>query len=290
MVSDDFRKKVKQNVAANFDQSLALYQAFEDRHGFFAALTAELAERIRLVPRSSVLDVGCGNGISARSLNERFGCRVLGVDLSATMVEAGRRSGLPEDVRLEVGDAEELAAVAGGEVFDYVLYNASIFILPDVERAIRQAAACLRPGGKIAFSFYPRLAGPEDRDLLEEAFLRIGAPPPKFRVITEYAAACRAVETHCGPVTHHRWIRPLDIPFLQDFFAIPAQSASLFPGCAYEVRQERAARLLGGLADWAPGGAAIVWRMAEGTKPLCADVAPGRPGKSMPPEGHPVGT
>lgn len=271
MITDDFRQKVKQNVAANFDRSLVLYQAFEDRHHFFAALTAELAERIRLAPRSRVLDVGCGNGISARTLNARFGCRVLGVDLSEKMVEAGRGGGLGEEVRLVVGDAEQLDAVVGADVFDYVLYNASIFIIPDVDRAIRQAAACLRPGGKIAFSFYPRLAGPDDQDLLAEAFRRMGAPPPRFRVITEYEAACRALEAHCGPVTHHRWARPLDIPFLLDFFAIPAQSASLFPGLAYEARQAQVARLLGGLADWAPRGAAVVWRLAEGTKPQRAD-------------------
>jgi len=271
MSSEDFRRKVKQNVAANFDQSLAQYQAFEARHGFFAALTAELARRIGLAPGARVLDVGCGYGVSAETLHERLACTVLGVDLSPEMIAAGRRRGLPQGVRLEVGDGEDLAGIAGGGLFDYVLYNASLFIFPDADRAIREAAALLRPGGKIAFSFYPLLLGPDGEDLLDEAFRRQGAPPPRFRVITDYETACGALQRHCGAVTHHRWTRPLDVAFLADFFAIPAQSASLFPGRDYAARQARIAPLLEELRAWESRGGAVVWRLAESTKPRAGD-------------------
>ncbi|MFZ7124733.1 MAG: class I SAM-dependent methyltransferase [Desulfobacterales bacterium] len=269
MVSEAFSRKVKQNVAENFDRSLELYEAFENRHRFFAEMASTLAERIRLKPHSTVLDVGCGNGISARTLNEEFFCRVVGVDLSTKMIEAGRRSCKSESIRLIVGDGERLEDVLDGQVFDYVLYNASIFIFPDVEKTIRGAVGCLRPGGGIAFSFYPFISDRAGRDLLLEAFGRLGAPPPRFRVITDYDAACRAVERFCGPVTHHRWVRPLDLGFLQDFFSIPAQSASLFPGCDYGTRQEKVKRLFAGLDDMAEEGS-IVWRMAESTKPRSA--------------------
>ena len=43
----------------------------------------------------------------------------------------------------------------------------------DADRAVREAAALLRPGGKIAFSFYPLLLGPGGEDLLDEAFRRV---------------------------------------------------------------------------------------------------------------------
>ena len=263
MANGDFSEKVKRNVAANFDRSLALYRTFEEKHHFFAALAAELAEWIGLQPHSTVLDVGCGNGISSQVLNERFGCQVLGVDLSPKMVAAGRAAIDSAAVRLMVGDGERLTELAAGRSFDYVLYNASIFIFPDVERTLTEAAACLNPGGKIAFSFYPHLAGPADEDLLAEAFHRIAEPVPRFRVITDYDRACRALSRHCGQVAHHRWVRPLDIEFLIDFFTIPAQSASLFPGLGYEARQEKVRRLFTGLADMT-GTGAIVWRMAQG--------------------------
>lgn len=266
MSSTAFSEKVKLNVAGHFDRSVEMYQAFEDRHHFFADLCITLARRIGLAPGSTVLDVGCGSGVSARILNECFSCRVLGVDLSAKMVTAGR-STLAEfpDIRLVVGDGEQLGRVVNGQVFDYVLYNASIFIFPNVDQTLREAAACLRPGGKIAFSFYPDLVAETGEDLLALAFERLGQAPPRFRVISGYAETCRALARRCGPVVHEHWARPLDIRFLQDFFSIPAQSASLFPGCDVDTRREQVARLFATLSDKA-NGAAMVWRMASGVK------------------------
>jgi len=265
MAQAGFNEKVKINVKDNFDQSCQMYNAFEEKHHFFASLALKLAESINIQPTSMVLDVGCGNGISAQVLNKYFSCRVLGVDLSEKMIESGRLLCDSPDIRLLVGDGEKLADIAGDQVFDYVLYNASIFIFPDVEQTIREAAGCLRPGGKIAFSFYPSLEVASGEDLLAEAFKRLGEPIPRFRVITDYDKACRALSLYCVNVTNHRWVRPLDIEFLQDFFSIPAQSASLFPGRGYEARRELVCRLFPTLSDLSDK-ASIVWRMAEGTK------------------------
>ena len=267
MSDEGFRQKVKRNVADNFDQSCQVYQAFEEKHHLFADLAFELAQRIGLRHGSRILDVGCGNGISARVLNARFGCRVLGVDLSPKMVADGRSAIDTDEIELVVGDGEQLATLTRGERFDYVLYNASIFIFPDVARTLAQARECLLPGGKIAFSFYPELTGAAGEDLFALAFERMGEPPPRFRVITGFDQACQALEVQCGHVQCHRWVNPLDIGFLQDFFSIPAQSASLFPGRDYPQRRELAHRLFAGLADEANQGR-IVWRMAEGSKSI----------------------
>lgn len=263
MGSTEFNRKVKQNVSNNFDQSLSIYQDFEDRCHFFAEYTARMAEWMGVRPGSSVLDLGCGNGVSSRVLCERFGCRVLGIDISPKMVEAGQEmlSDL-EDVRLVLGDAESPGELAGEERFDYALYNASIFVFPDANRAVREAAKCLHPDAEIAFSFYPDILGLHGEDLMDEAFRRSGFIPPKFRVITTYEAACGALEEHKGPVSHYRWVRPLSIDFLKDFFSIPAQSASLFPGLDYEERRERVHRLFDSIADLTDKGS-VIWRMAR---------------------------
>lgn len=265
MGTKDFHNKVKRNVAENFDQSIQMYREFEEKHDFFKDLTLKMAETIDIKARASVLDVGCGYGISAKALNERFGCRVMGVDLSHKMIAAGRSLCDGDDIRLFVGDGEDLAPVVGDRSFDYVLYNASIFIFPDVSKTIAESYKCLRTGGKIAFSFYPQLVGEGNEDLLATAFHRLGEPLPRFRVITDYSKASEALE-HCFTnICHHRWARPLDTRFLIDFFSIPAQSASLFPGRGYEVRRDLVRSLFATL-DNMTGKGHIVWRMAESIK------------------------
>jgi len=263
--ADSFEQKVKRSVTGNFDRSGQQYQAFEDKYRFFYTLALKLAENIDLQPESSVLDAGCGSGISARALHDRFGCRVLGVDLSEKMVAAGRFLCPEPEIRLVVGDAERLVELAGGQRFDYVLYNASIFIFPDADRSFEEAAACLKPGGKIAFSFYPDLTGPEGEDLMQKAFSRLGEPVPRYKVITGYEQASQALARHCGDISHRQWVRPLDLGFLKDFYAIPAQSASLFPGENYAARLQKTAALLDTLSDMTATGR-VVWRMASGIK------------------------
>lgn len=265
MTQNSFKAKVKQNVTDNFDQSLLIYQQFEEKHHFFSDITERLAESIGLRSHSHVLDVGCGNGISANVLNQQYGCSVLGVDLSAKMVAAGQAVIDTPKVRLVVGDGENITAVTDGALFDYVLYNMSIFIFPDVPGTLREAFQCLRPDGKIAFSFYPLILGHDETDLMAEGFKRLGEPLPRFRVITDYPQVCQALEAQCGQIQEHRWVWPFHPEFLADFFSIPAQSASLFPGRDYQVRRELVVRLFDLLADAEKEGT-IVWRMAEATR------------------------
>jgi SAM-dependent methyltransferase len=258
-----FAEKVKGTVTANFDQSCRMYREFEQRYGLFAALALELADRIGLREKAEVLDVGCGNGASARALNHQLGCRVLGVDLSPAMVADGRALSDQKGIELVVGDGERLNDVVADRTFDYVLYNASIFIFPEAATSLSQAAACLRPGGKIAFSFYPRLLAERGEDLIDAAFNRLDIPPPRFRTITSYRKACKALSTVCETVTHHEWHQPLDVAFMQAFFTIPAQSASLFPGRQWRERRQLVRRLFDSVRDLAPD-ASVIWRMAEG--------------------------
>ena len=261
----DFNEKVKRNVAANFDQSIRIYQAFEEKYQFFTSYTMKLAESIALGYDTSVLDVGCGYGLSAGVLNTRYGCRVLGIDLSPQMIATGQSLEHNEGISLMVADGENLPRAVKSQQFDYVLFNASIFIFPDVNKAIDQAFNCLSDSGKIAFSFYPQLLGDDQSDLFAVAFERLGVPLPRFRVITDYPEACKSLEDRCGNIRHHRWKQPLNISFLQDFFSIPAQSASLFPGRSYKERSNLVKQLFTTLDD-AQGNGQIVWRMAEGTK------------------------
>src|SRR5690348_7150727 len=52
--------------------------------------TADLARLAKIDTAMSVLDIGAGVGGPARFLNETYGCRVTGVDLSEEFVDVAR--------------------------------------------------------------------------------------------------------------------------------------------------------------------------------------------------------
>ncbi|MBU1878221.1 MAG: class I SAM-dependent methyltransferase, partial [Chloroflexi bacterium] len=74
--------------------------------------TAELVGLCHIGEGSYVLDVGCGVGATACFLAKRYGCRVMGVDIRARMVERAeeraRRDGLSDQVAFRVADAQDL--------------------------------------------------------------------------------------------------------------------------------------------------------------------------------------
>ena len=73
-----------------------------------APAVIRLAKAAGISSRSRVLDLGCGLGGPARLLAQRFGCRVDGLDLSATRVREAaaltRLVGLSDRVRIRRGD------------------------------------------------------------------------------------------------------------------------------------------------------------------------------------------
>lgn len=98
----------------------------------------------------AVIDIACGEGFYTRMIRQRGAARVLGVDLSAGMIdlarttEAGQRMG----IEYQVGDARALGV---GRVFDLAV--AAYLLNYARDRAELQAmcdglAACLRPGGR----------------------------------------------------------------------------------------------------------------------------------------------
>src|SRR5260370_37460539 len=81
-------------------------------HAGGLAATAELAEAARVQHDERVIDVGSGLGGPSRYLAANYGCRVWGVDLSPSFVEAAtylaKRCGLADKVDYQCADALSL--------------------------------------------------------------------------------------------------------------------------------------------------------------------------------------
>ncbi|MBT2487282.1 class I SAM-dependent methyltransferase [Streptomyces sp. ISL-96] len=113
------------------------------------ALLASLLEQTE--PGAAIADLGCGPGHVAAWLAGK-GARTVGIDLSAGMVEAGRRRFA--QVEFREGDLLELPA-KDGEFGSAVAFYTIIHLDPgDLHRAFEEARRVLRPSGLLLLSFH----------------------------------------------------------------------------------------------------------------------------------------
>jgi len=108
-----------------------------------------------------VCDLGCGEGHLARALAGR-GVRVVGVDLSARLLEIARARTADAGVAVTYvcDDAQALTALPAG-AFDAVLCSLALMDIADLAAVYAAVARVLRPGGRFAFAvLHPCFQGP----------------------------------------------------------------------------------------------------------------------------------
>jgi trans-aconitate 2-methyltransferase len=113
-----------------------------------AAWGVAVLDRLQLRGDETVLDAGCGSGRVTEALVERLPRgRVIGVDGSASMIEAARRR-LGDRADLRVMDLLELDL--GGERVDAILSTATLHWILDHPRLFAALRRALRDGGRLA--------------------------------------------------------------------------------------------------------------------------------------------
>jgi ubiquinone/menaquinone biosynthesis C-methylase UbiE len=132
-----------------------------------------------LKPAERVLDVACGTGFVARRAAQYVGGdgRVVGVDLNAGMVAAGRAaSGRDASTIVEwrTGDAAALPFEKG--VFDVVLCQQGVQFFPDRLQALREMRRVLRLGGRLAFTVWSAIGDAPYQAALADALARHVSP------------------------------------------------------------------------------------------------------------------
>jgi SAM-dependent methyltransferase len=149
--------------------------------GDYSACSPYIAEvgelvvtRAGITPGMRVLDVACGTGNAALPA-ARAGARVTGLDLAATLLEAGRAKARAEGLEIEWrdGDAEDLPFEDG--TFDRVLSTFGHMFAPRHDRTAREMARVCRRGGAIVTATWT----PEGvfGDLSKAAFPYMPPPP-----------------------------------------------------------------------------------------------------------------
>jgi SAM-dependent methyltransferase len=146
-------------------------------HGFFTPVTAlavpHMCDAVHITSNTSVLDVATGPGALAAELDRR-GAHVTGVDLSPGMIEMATQ--LYPGIDFRVADVEHLPFANGS--FDSLVCNFAIGHFPYPEIAIAECARVLRPGGRIAVSWWDDPVRQRIQGLFREAIAEIGVSPP----------------------------------------------------------------------------------------------------------------
>jgi SAM-dependent methyltransferase len=136
-----------------------------------------LIKSLGIRPGMKVLDLGCGDGTTALP-EARLGADVLGVDISANLVEAGRQRAAAEGLsncRFQEGDASNLEGLADG-TFDLVVSIFGAMFAPRPFEVAKEMVRVNKPGGRIVMGNWI----PNDPTLVAQ-ILRISSaysPPP----------------------------------------------------------------------------------------------------------------
>jgi len=125
----------------------------QDHYGGIEAVDV-LARKAGIRADHHVLDVCSGLGGPARYLAHRYGCRVTGIDLTASRHAAAQKlthlAKLDDRVRFRMGDAQVMPFPDA--TFDVVIGQEAWVPVPDKGRLIAECTRVLKPGGVIAFT------------------------------------------------------------------------------------------------------------------------------------------
>ncbi|EFN57612.1 hypothetical protein CHLNCDRAFT_142692 [Chlorella variabilis] len=113
----------------------------------FPALRQQLLRRAQ----GAVLETAIGTGLNLPFYDTAALASLTAIDLSSGMLARARQRaeqlGMADSVQLVQADVEHLQEALGGRAFDTVVDTFSLCVFPDPGAAIREMAACLRPGG-----------------------------------------------------------------------------------------------------------------------------------------------
>jgi ubiquinone/menaquinone biosynthesis C-methylase UbiE len=124
------------------------------KHWFFQKVLREYLDAMDIDSANTVLDMGCGTGVAARTIARRanFSGRVTGIDLSPYLIEAAKRladeEGLGTRVEFLSGDTRDLDIPDGR--FDAVVAHSLVSHVQEALTVLKKVGRVVKPGGLIA--------------------------------------------------------------------------------------------------------------------------------------------
>jgi len=116
--------------------------------------TNELLSLCHIGDAQEVLNVGCGIGVGSAHIARKYGCHVVGVDISEKMIEWSRRRAREEraEAKVEFRTADVLDLPFEADRFDVVFAESVLIFVEDKARAIQECVRVTKPGGYVGLN------------------------------------------------------------------------------------------------------------------------------------------
>ncbi len=141
---------MSRGVATRFSAAAGTYQGLADVQRHVAERLVDMLARWVLPPGPDcAVDIGCGTGLLAQLLRERYpGIRLVGLDIAPGMVhEARRLLGSGDGVQWLVADGRQMPFCRR---FPLAVSSAALHWMPPWPEAFRSVASIVEPGGALA--------------------------------------------------------------------------------------------------------------------------------------------
>ena len=139
--------------------------------------TDELLELCHVSEGKTILDVGCGAGVTPCYIARKHGCRVVGVDINESMIERSReranRENVTDKVTFRVADAQDLPF--DDDLFDAVITESVTAFPEEKQRAVKEYARVTKPGGYVGLNEATWLKIPPPLEVVAWASQDLGA-------------------------------------------------------------------------------------------------------------------
>ena len=116
--------------------------------------TEELVELCHIEEATSVLDIGCGIGITASYLAKKYDCEVVALDISKVMVNSAKETARTENtekrVEFIIADAQHLPLRSN--LFDSVISESVNSFIEDKQKALHEYIRVIKPEGYVGLN------------------------------------------------------------------------------------------------------------------------------------------
>jgi ubiquinone/menaquinone biosynthesis C-methylase UbiE len=154
----------------------------------FEPYARDLAARLAELKPRDVLEIAAGTGALTRAIASTLPAlaRIVATDLNQPMLDhAAARQ--PGDGRITWRQADALALPFADQSFDVAACQFGVMFFPDRVQGYKEARRVLKPGGRLIFNVWDRIAENEFADVVTEALAAVfPQDPPRFMARTPH--------------------------------------------------------------------------------------------------------